>query len=153
MLDISMSAKRIVWVDADGCPSKVVETCKRLSQSFDVVVITVANFHHEFSGDHHLTVSDESQAVDLAILNRLRKNDIVVTQDQGLAAMVLSRGGVSLSVSGHLYELEEISLLLEMRHAAARFRRAGGRTKGPKKRSAIEDRAFEERLTLLLKSE
>lgn len=139
-----------MWVDADGCPKNVVTCCLRLGQLHGAQVITISNFHHVIDHPNHITVSDESQAVDFAILNSLKKGDIVVTQDQGLAALVLAKGGKVLSVSGHIYQAEEITVLLELRNEAARYRRTGGRTKGPSKRTKAEDARFEEALLQVL---
>ncbi|RYD03751.1 hypothetical protein N752_18560 [Desulforamulus aquiferis] len=41
--------------------------------------------------------------------------------------------------------------MLEEREAKAKFRRAGGRTKGPRKRSAEDDHHFESQLRKLIK--
>jgi uncharacterized protein YaiI (UPF0178 family) len=51
---------------------------------------------------------------------------------------------------GWEYTPYNISGLLEQRHAAKKFRAAGGRTKGPSKRTAAQNAAFAQALESLL---
>lgn len=135
-----------IWVDADGCPREVLRITKECAAKKGVACWTVANFHHVFEGDTHIVVDDMSQSADLVIQNRSLPGDLVITQDIGLAAMVLGKKCRALGIWGQEYLPETISLLLEMREQSARFRKAGGRTKGPKKRTADDDRAFKQAL-------
>jgi len=52
-----------------------------------------------------------------------------------------------------VYTDDNIDALLHQRHAAQKFRRGGGRLKGPSKRGAEEDRAFEATLEKILNKE
>ena len=88
--------------------------------------------------------------MDFALVNRLSAGDVVVTQDYGLAAMCLAKGAAVLRQDGLEYTAENIDALLSARAAAQKIRRAGGRLKGPAKRTREEDRAFEQALDLLL---
>ena len=51
------------------------------------------------SSDHR----QGGDAVDFTIVNRAREGDIVVTQDYGLAAMVLSKGARAIHPGGLIY--------------------------------------------------
>jgi uncharacterized protein YaiI (UPF0178 family) len=44
---------------------------------------------------------------------------------------------------GREFHPEKIGFMLEEREVKAKFRREGGRTKGPKKRTSEDDRRFE----------
>jgi uncharacterized protein YaiI (UPF0178 family) len=110
----------------------------------------VTNVHHEQSAKNRLVVDGHAQAVDLAILNRLQAGDVVITQDIGLAAMVLGRSGYALNPNGTEYDSAGMPLLLEMREAAAKHRRGGGRTRGPKKRTNEDQEKFQFHLVQLL---
>ena len=55
---------------------------------------------------------------------------MVVTQDIGLASMVLGRGAAAIGVRGHVYSKATIDMQLFIRHEE-KVRRAGGRTPGP----------------------
>jgi hypothetical protein len=86
----------------------------------------------------------------MKIMNLTEAGDIVVTGDGGLAAMVLGKGARCLSPMGREFHPEKIGFLLEEREIKAKFRRGGGRTRGPKKRTSEDDRQFEARLEKIL---
>jgi len=81
----------------------------------------------------------------------IQKGDIAITQDYGLAAMCLARGAVPISQDGMIYSDSNIDALLMQRHTAKKIRKAGGRLKGPGKRTKEQDIAFEQNLIKLLK--
>ena len=144
-----MVSTRII-VDADACPRTVLGICTAVAREKQAAVITVASHNHLINSDCHVTVGDAPQAADLRILNLSRKGDVVVTQDWGLAAMVLGKEARCLSPSGRQYRPETIDTMLEIRDMKARHRRTGGRTRGPRKRTADDDRRFEEGLRRIL---
>jgi uncharacterized protein YaiI (UPF0178 family) len=139
-----------IWVDADGCPREVLRITREYAGKKGIACWTVANFHHVIEGDMHIVVDDMSQSADLVIQNKTLPGDLVITQDIGLAAMVLGKRCRALGIWGQEYLPETISLQLEMREQSARFRKAGGRTKGPKKRTADDDRAYKQALERIL---
>lgn len=132
-----------VWIDGDGCPRGAVQFALAEGERRGLEVWLVTNVHHEQKSKHRLVVDGHAQAVDLAILNRLQAGDVVITQDIGLAAMALGRGSYALHPGGTEYLQTEMPLLLEMREAAAKHRRGGGRTRGPKKRSNHDQDHFQ----------
>lgn len=95
-------------------------------------------------------VGGDFQEADIKIMNLTEAGDIVVTGDGGLAAIVLGKGARCLSPMGREFHPEKIGFLLEEREIKAKFRRGGGRTKGPKKRTLGDDRQFEARLEKIL---
>ena len=88
--------------------------------------------------------------MDFALVNRVSSGDIVVTQDYGLASMCLARNAIVLHQDGWQYTRDNIDGLLLQRHASREYRAAGGRTKGPSKRKAEQDKAFRGALEKLL---
>ncbi len=132
-----------ILVDADACPRSVLEICTRLGRKYNIPVWTVANFNHNVESDHHIVVGDDSQEADMKIMNLTESGDVVVTNDWGLAAMVLGKGAKCLSPAGREFHPEKMEFLLEEREVKAKFRRGGGRTKGPKKRTLGDDQRFE----------
>ena len=132
-----------ILIDADACPRSVLQICMRLGKEYNIPVWTVASFNHEIASDQHIVVGDDFQEADMKILNLTEAGDVVVTGDWGLAAMVLGKGGKCLSPMGREFHPERIGFLLEEREVKAKFRREGGRTKGPKKRTSEDDRKFE----------
>lgn len=141
---------RQVIVDADACPRSALRILQRLQRDYGFRLITVASFHHQIEGTEHVMVGDAPDEADLAVANRVRRGDIVVTQDWGLAALVLAKGAACLSPNGFTYSPDRIDFLLDERHVKAKHRRAGGRTRGPQARTAKDDEQFEKALRRLL---
>jgi uncharacterized protein len=139
-----------IIIDADACPKNVLQLCLKYGKEFGVPVWTVANFNHEIISDYHVIVGNSSQEADLKVMNLTESGDIVVTQDYGLAAMVLGKKAKALGPFGKEYRPETIDVLLEERELKAKFRRSGGRTKGPSKRKNDDDQQFEQTLLQLL---
>lgn len=131
-----------IIVDADACPKNALLICSRLARDYQIALHTIASFNHNISSDHHTTVGNASQETDLAVMNMTARGDIVVTQDGGLAAMVLGKGAAALSPTGKIFRKETIVFLLEERATKARVRRSGGRTRGPRKRKLEDDERF-----------
>lgn len=139
-----------IVVDADATPKNALDICRRAAKEFSVPLITVASFNHRIESDQHVVVGNAPQEADMQVVNLTSRGDIVVTQDWGLAAMVLGKGASVLSPAGRIFREETIDFLLEERELKARFRRGGGRTKGPKKRTAEDDEIFKRSLYRLL---
>lgn len=139
-----------IIIDADACPKPVLRICLELGRKYQTEIWTVASFNHMINSDHHITVGNSPQEADIKIINLTEAGDIVVTQDWGLAAMVLGRQAKCISPSGREYQPERIDFLLEEREVKAKLRRGGGRTKGPKKRTTDEDEKFRQCLERLL---
>lgn len=141
-----------ILVDADACPRSVLDICVDMGENHGFEVWTVASFNHAINTPNHISVGDAAQEVDFRIMNLCERGDVVVTQDWGLAAMLIGKGAKCISPSGRVFEAKKIDFLLEEREVKARVRRQGGRTKGPRKRRAADDRLFRQRLGCLLNS-
>jgi uncharacterized protein YaiI (UPF0178 family) len=141
-----------IIVDADGCPKGVLQSCLQQGKRRQIQVWTVANYHHQIESDNHITVDGASQEADMKVVNMTDKGDLVVTQDWGLAALILGKGARCLHPSGREYQNETIDFMLEERDMKARLRRSGGRTKGPSKRTAEEDQLFQDALIRVLEA-
>lgn len=139
-----------LFIDADGCP--VTNIAIALAKEYKIPCTLLCDTAHELrrDGARTITVSKGADSVDFALVNLVRKGDLVVTQDYGLAAMCLSRGAVPIHQDGMVYTDDNIDGLLFFRAAAKKVRNAGGRLKGPSKRTRDQDRAFEAALRRLL---
>ena len=139
-----------VLIDADGCP--VVDITVKIAREAGVECVIICDTAHVFEkpGARTVIVSKGSDSVDFTLVNMVNKGDIVVTQDYGLAAMCLARGAVPVSQNGMVYTDGNIDGLLEQRHTAKKIRMAGGRQRGPPKRTPEQDKAFERTLRELL---
>lgn len=139
-----------ILIDADGCP--VVDITIKTAKEFGARCLILCDTSHIFEkeGAETLTFSKGADSVDFALVNMMNKGDIVITQDYGLAAMCLARGGKILNQNGMVYNSENIDSLLYARHTAKKMRNAGVRLKGPKKRDPQQDKAFEYALRKML---
>ena len=139
-----------IFIDADGCP--VVDITVRLAKQFGVGCTILCDTSHEFhkDGAETVTVEKGADSVDFKIVNLVKAGDIVITQDYGLAAMCLARNAVPVSQNGLVFNDKNIEQLLFTRYVSKKIRNAGGRMKGPSKRTPEQDRAFEAALTKLL---
>lgn len=139
-----------VLIDADGCP--VVDIAVRLCAKFHTPCVLLCDTAHILQRtDAQTLVFDKgADSVDFALVNRVAKGDIVITQDYGLAAMCLARTGYVLHQDGWAYTPDNIDALLFQRHASREHRAAGGRVKGPSKRRPEQDQAFARALEALL---
>ena len=139
-----------LWIDADACP--VVDIAIRVAQRHRVDVTLVCDdaHHMQREGAKTITVSRGADSADLMLVNLVHKGDAVVTQDYGLAALCLARGAKPMDQNGRIYDENNIDSLLGMRHISKKVRRAGGRLKGPPKRTKEPDEWFEKSLVRLL---
>lgn len=141
-----------VLVDADACP--VIKQIENTAKRYGVEVVLFCDTNHVLYSDYSTirTIGAGADAVDFALTAECRKGDIVVTQDYGVAAMILSKGAYGLHQSGMRYTNENIDRLLAERHMAkkARMSRAKHHMKGPKKRTQEDDARFLSALEALL---
>ncbi|MBQ8796786.1 MAG: YaiI/YqxD family protein [Oscillospiraceae bacterium] len=139
-----------VLIDADACP--VVDIAVTLCRQFHTECILMCDTAHVMQRDgvQTLIFDKGADSVDFALVNRVAAGDVVITQDYGLASMCLAKRARILHQDGWEYTEYNISGLMEQRHAAKKFRMAGGRTKGPSKRRPEQDEAFRKALQKLL---
>lgn len=136
-----------IFVDADACPVK--DIIIEIGQEYKIPVFIVCSLAHYSSfqeGVEYIIVDNFPQAADMAITNRVKKGDIVITQDYGLAALVINKGCIALHHTGKRYTQENIDHLLFKRHLSAKVRRGGGKTKGPKAFTREDRQKFKEAL-------
>jgi uncharacterized protein YaiI (UPF0178 family) len=142
-----------VLVDADACPVK--EIIVRLAKERNIPVIMLIDTSHQLNDGYSeiITVDKQADSVDFALMGLLTSDDIVVTQDFGLAAMVLGKGARAVNQNGLIYTDGNIDKLLMERHIGQKVRRGGGRTKDPAKRTKADNERFEAIFTEMLDSE
>ncbi|TMN22456.1 YaiI/YqxD family protein [Lentibacillus cibarius] len=124
-----------IYVDADACPVK--QTIVDIAHEYVVPVILVKSFSHfshddEQSGVKTVYVDTGAEAADYRIMQLAQSDDIIITQDYGLASLALSKGCIVLHHKGFAYTNRNIDQLLQSRYINAMARKSGKRTKGPK---------------------
>ena len=141
-----------ILIDADACP--VVRLTERIAREHSIPVTLFCDTSHLLQSDYAAvcTVGAGRDAVDFALTAACRKGDVVVTQDYGLAAMILGKGAYGIHQSGMYYTSDNIDRLLLERHLAQKARRAKAKShlKGPAKRTPQDDAAFAGQLERLL---
>ncbi|MBY9076922.1 YaiI/YqxD family protein [Paenibacillus sp. HN-1] len=143
----------VVVVDADACPVKK-ETAET-ARSCGIPVLMVSSYAHELQsveGVDIVHVDNSDQSADLYIVNHVKRGDVVLTSDYGLAAMALAKGCHVLSFRGQTYDEGNMDMMLEGRHARAKERRRGHYSKGPKPFTEEDRRFFQHKLTKLLRN-
>ena len=143
-----------IYVDADACP--VVRQTEKIAEKYNVPVTLICDTNHMLSsGYSDIIVADAgADSVDIVLVNRCSKGDIVVSQDYGVAAMALGKGAYPIHQNGRWYTNENIDELLMQRHMAKTARRKGkNHLKGPRKRTGEDDQRYItslERLIIML---
>lgn len=139
-----------ILIDADGCP--VVRSAVSIAKAHSIPVTLICDTAHEFSNDYAkvITVDKGADSADFKLANITNSDDIVITQDYGLAAMCLAKNATVLNQNGLIYTSDNIDALLLSRHTAKKIRNAGGRLKGPSKRTKQQDKDFEYALISLI---
>ncbi len=142
-----------ILVDADACPVKSIIV--KMAKKRNIPVTMLVDTSHELNDGYStvITVDKHADSVDFALMGILTSEDIVVTQDFGLAAMVLGKGARVLNQNGLIFTDDNIDKLLMERHLGQKIRRSGGRTKGPAKRRVQDDASFEVALCEVINEE
>ncbi len=143
-----------IYVDADAC--HVVSIVEQVAGKYKIEVMLLCDTNHVLNSDYSEVkiIGAGAEAVDFALINLCNKNDIVVTQDYGVAAMALGKGAYAIHQSGKWYTDQNIDQLLMERHFGKKARRASGKNhlKGPKKRTEEDDVRFFRSFENLIKS-
>lgn len=139
-----------ILVDADACPVK--DILVRTAKKYGIAVTMITDTSHElFDGySRVITVDKARDSVDIKLVNLLERDDIVVTQDYGVAAMCLGKRAKVLNQNGLIYSDSNIDRLLFERHLGQKARRAGKRTGSAGKRTKEDDEAFEKAFVRLI---
>lgn len=138
-----------IWIDGDGCC--VVDQTLDVAKAFNVHVILVVDSAHvvdRFACEK--IIGDQGKdSSDFAIVKRVNKGDIVITQDIGLAALILSKQAFIIHPNGIAITAENIDVLLAQRYHGHKQRKQGHFTHVPKRDPQL-DEAFIKELTMCL---
>lgn len=140
-----------VLVDSDACPVRQIVVREARRRGVPVVMVCDNSHLLEDGYSRVVTVDRGADSADMALVNMVERGDIVVTQDFGVAAMALSKGAAALNQNGMIYDASNMDQLLFERFLGGKVRRSGGRTRGPKRRTAQQDAAFEKAFAAMLR--
>ena len=135
-----------IYVDADACP--VVRIVEMLANQYEVPCTLLCDTNHVLTSYYSevIIVGAGADAVDFKLISLLKRGDICVSQDYGVAAMALGKGCFAIHQSGKWYTNENIDQMLMERHLAKKARRSSKKhhLKGPAKRTVEDDERFAE---------
>ncbi len=139
-----------VLVDADACP--VTKLAIALCEENNIEIHIFFDHSHLIESDYaSCHICDKGRdSVDMELISKLNKNDVVITQDYGLACLALAKGCFAINQNGMIYSNSNIDNLLFTRALGQKIRNSGGRTKGPSKRSAGDDENFVKSFTKII---
>ena len=144
-----------IYVDADACP--VVSIVEQVARKYNIPVTLICDTNHVLDSDYSdvKVIGAGADAVDFALISMLDKdvNDIVVTQDYGVAAMALGKNAFAIHQSGKWYTNDNIDMMLIERHLSKKARRSNSKNhlKGPKKRTEVDDMRFKDSFEKMVK--
>ena len=89
-----------ILVDADACP--VVGIVESLAEKYNIATTLLCDTNHVLYSDYSdvIVVGAGADAVDFKLISLLSRGDICVSQDYGVAAMILSKGSYGIHQSG-----------------------------------------------------
>ena len=139
----------IIYVDGDSCP--VIPIIKDICNSRDLKYLVISDYNHDLKvpEENRFIVDCEQDEADLYIANRIESGDFLITNDMGLASMVLGKKVTVLNFNGDSINLNNIDVLLFQRHVASRERKNNIYKSKFKKRKKEDDENF--RVSLLEK--
>ena len=139
-----------ILIDADGCPVRKQVTV--LAMAYEVPLVIISNVHHDIVSEYGecVMVDGGSDVADHKIIELLEEGDLVITQDYGLAALVLGKKGFAMHQDGWLFTEDNIDSLLARRHLNQKLRKARKRHPLMKKRKQVDDNHFVKALKVFL---
>lgn len=141
-----------ILIDADACP--VVSIVEHMAEKYGIPVILLCDTNHVLQSEYSeiKVIGAGTDAVDFALVGLCQKGDLVVTQDYGVAAMILGKGAYGIHQSGKWYTDENIDRMLMERHISKKIRRSESKhhLREPAKRTAEDDARFDEALERLI---
>lgn len=141
-------------IDGDACPDK--EEVKRIAQKYNIEMIVYVDYAHLLENDYYQVVHCEigHDSVDMKIINQAQPHDLVITQDYGLASLLLGKQVRVLHVSGMVIDNDNVDQLLMSRYISAKQRRAQKHLKGPAKRTLeVKNKFLDSLETILMKKD
>lgn len=139
-----------IIVDADAMPGiKIIEEVAKNSK---IECILISDNTHNLTSDYSkiITVDKGFQSVDMYLINIIEENDIVVSQDYGVAIIAISKKCHVVNPKGIIYTNDNIDLMMETRHIATKMRKQKKHLKGPKKRTKKDDERLKWTLEMLV---
>jgi len=117
-----------ILIDGDSCCNRkgiAEKVAKYYHIPCKIFLGPACDITSSYSEIHY--VSEGSDMADFAIINDMERGDVVITNDSGLASMVLAKGGHPVNTRGYEYTESIINSFLNKRYARDRYSKATGR--------------------------
>lgn len=124
-----------IIIDADACPA--LQEIALIANTNNLECHLFCDHSHNLDIDNTIIhyISQGFQMVDIAISNFIKKEDILITQDYGLALIALSKGAYAINPSEMVYDSTNIDNLLEQKFINQKLRDRHIKTTKTKKRT------------------
>ncbi len=123
-----------IWIDADACPKIIKEHIFQTSFRQNIPVCLVANSYISIPLSpliNLIQVEKGDDVADFYIVEHVQENDLVITADIPLAALVVEKKAFAINPRGELYTEENIAERLSVRDFMKELRDSGMETGGP----------------------
>lgn len=140
----------MIYIDGDSCCCKeiIIRLAKKYNQEVSIFIDTAHIYVSSYAKKY--IVDKGLDSVDYAILSKIKENDILVSSDYALCAMALTRKARPILNSGTIITLNNIDTFLMNRYINKKAKDMKLHTKGPRKRTKLDDINFEASLKSLL---
>ena len=105
-----------ILIDGDAC--KMINVTEKIAKKYNIPCHIYCNSSSNLKSDYsevHI-VDCSKDAADFAIINSCEKSDIVITNDIGLASMVLTKNAFVINNAGHQFTDDNIMFHLQTRY-------------------------------------
>jgi uncharacterized protein YaiI (UPF0178 family) len=143
-----------LWIDADAAPRDVKEICLRAGERLRLETVLVANQRLQLPLGYQyvstVRVDGGPDVADRYIADHAVADDVAVTADIPLAALLVPKGVVVIDPRGEQYTAESIGERLSIRNFMDGLRGAGVETGGHAAYGPREKQAFANALDRVL---
>lgn len=123
-----------IWIDADALPNAIKDIIIRAAERLKIDTTFIANQPMRLKKSdyiHFVLVKAGLDVADEYIVQQVQKNDLVITADIPLAALVVEQEAFVLSPRGNLMTEDNVRERLSVRNFMQDLRHAGIDTGGP----------------------
>lgn len=134
-----------ILVDADACPNVIKDIIFRAALRLKIKTTCVANHAITIPRSpfvKQIQVMGGFDVADQKIVEMCEPNDLVITADIPLGALVIQKGAFALNPRGELYTKDNIGQRLTMRNMMDELRGAGECLGGPRPLNKQDSQAF-----------
>lgn len=133
-----------IWVDADSSPVPVRIILCRAANRTEIPAVFVANRRFKLPGGSSISMvetSTEEGSADNHIIDHSKADDLVVTRDIPLAAILVKKGVRVINDRGTIFTEENIDQLLSERNTNKEFRESGVLVENRKKAYGTKEKS------------